>query len=214
MNRFVRMLAVGVFAGFALASSPATATTLAALSHDQMVDASALIVEGTVLTVSTWTDDRGRTWTRASVRVDRSLKGSADVGEVVTVEAPGGVGEDGSITYVSLTPRYDEGERVLLYLDPLRKGTVYGTIGLVRGKFTIRQNPADGSDMVVRFTVPVDHPYDARFIPHPPAAERVSLVSVEAKIQARVATGWDGKPIAGFTVDHLRSINKLQPGVK
>lgn len=208
------MLAVGLFAGFALANSPAMATTLAALSQDQLVDASTLIVEGTVLTVATWTDDTGRTWTRAAVRVDRALKGAVAKGDVLTVEAPGGVGADGSITFVSLTPRYDEEERVLLYLDPVRHGAAYGTIGLVAGKFTIRQNPADGSDMLVRFTIPVDQPYDARFIPHPPAAERVSLASVESTILSRVATGWDGKPILGFSDDHLRSINKLQPGVK
>lgn len=213
MNRFVRMLAVGAVAGLALAT-PAAATTLAALSHDQMVDASDAIVEGTVLSVTPWKDETGRVWTRAQLRVDRVLKGDVKVGDLLPLEAPGGVAEDGAITAVHLAPRYDEEERVLVYLNLKRFGTVYGTVGLMMGKFTIRQNPADGSDMVVRFTLPADRPYDARFVPHPPAAERQSLASYESAVRARVALGWDGEPIPGVAVDHLRTINKLQPGVK
>lgn len=214
MNRFVRMLTVALLAGVTLASPPASATTLAPLTHDQMVDASDLIVEGTVVSVAPWVDDTGRVWTRAQVRVDRALKGDVEPGDLLPVEAPGGVSDDGAITVVHLAPRYDEGERVLLYLNEKRFGTMYGTVGLTLGKYTIRQNPADGSDMVVRFTLPADQPYDARFIPHPPAAQRLSLAGFEAAIAERVEEGWDGKPIAGVDTAHLRKINKLQPGVK
>ena len=217
MNRFVRMIAaVGVVA---LAAVPhaARATTLAPLTHDQMVDAADLVVEGTVQKMWTFQDDKGRTWTRAEVLVERELKDAAaatSVGGTITVEAAGGESPDGTVTTVALTPRYSVGERALLYLCERRFGTMYGTVGMMMGKFTIRQNPADGSDMVVRFAVPYPKTYDARFIPNPPVSERVSLVSMEAAIERRVAEGWDGQPIPGAAPEHLRLINKLQPGVK
>lgn len=210
MNRFaaiIAMIALG-------ASSPASATTLARLSHDQVVDASDAIVEGTVSRVWSTEDASGKVWTRAFVTVDRSLKGKHAVGESVMVEAAGGTAPTGSVTYVGLTPRYAEGERVLLYLSLKRHGTVYGTVGMLMGKYTIKQNPADGSDMVVRFTVPANVAYDARFIPNPPVAERVSLASMEASVAARVKVGWDGEPIPGVSRERLMAINNLQPGVK
>jgi hypothetical protein len=210
MNRFAAIIAVIALG----ASAPARATTLARLTHDQMVDASDAIVEGTVVRVWSVADERGHVWTRAYVQVDRALKGDRRVGEVLTVEAAGGASADGNVTFVGLTPRYGEGERVLLYLCEKRHGTMYGTVGMLMGKYTIKQNPADGSDMVVRFTRPPTEAYDFRFIPNPPAAERVSLASMEARVAARVAEGWDGEPIPGVSRAHLLTINKLQPGVK
>lgn len=210
MNRFaaiIAMIALG-------ASAPASATTLARLSHEQVVDASDAIVEGTVSRVWSTMDEGGKVWTRAYVTVERSLKGKHAVGETVMVEAAGGTSPTGSVTYVGLTPRYAEGERVLLYLALKRHGTVYGTVGMLMGKYTIKQNPADGSDMVVRFTVPADVAYDARFVPNPPVGERISLASMEVKVAERVKAGWDGEPIPGVSREHLMEINNLQPGVK
>lgn len=214
MNPFVRTIAACAL--FGLASGPLTAgaTTLAALTPDQMVDAADDVVEGTVLSVAPWTDDTGRVWTRAQVRVDRALKGAVAPAQVITVEAPGGVADAGAFTEVPLAPRYSVDERVFLYLSAKRHGTMYGTVGLVMGKFTIRQNPADGTEMLVRFTRPAGEVYDARFIPHPPVAERVSLAVTEAAVAARVELGWDGRAIPGISSDRLREINKLQPGVK
>lgn len=210
MNRFAAIIAVIALG----AASPAEATTLARLSHDQVVDASDAIIEGTVSRVWSTTDQNGKVWTRAYVTVDRSHKGTHAVGEVVTVEAAGGTSPSGPVTYVGLTPRYAEGERVLLYLALKRHGTIYGTVGMLMGKYTIKQNPADGSDMVVRFTVPANVAYDARFIPNPPVAERVSLAAMQAQVAERVAEGWDGEPIPGISRERLMEINNLQPGVK
>lgn len=210
MNRFAAIIAVIALG----ASAPAGATSLARLSHDQVVDASDAIVEGTVSLVWSTVDERGRVWTRAVVEVDRSLKGDHSAGDVVTVEAAGGTSPTGAVTYVGLTSRYSKGERVLLYLCEKRQGTVYGTVGMMMGKYTIKQNPADGSDMVVRFTVPADEAYDARFIPNPPLADRVSLASMESKVAARVAEGWDGEPIPGISRERLLLINNVQSGVK
>ncbi|MSQ00840.1 MAG: hypothetical protein EXR71_02980 [Myxococcales bacterium] len=214
MNPLVRIVAACALLGLAAGPLSAGATSLAPLTPDQMVDAADDIVEGTVLAVAPWTDDTGRVWTRAQVRIDRALKGAVARAQVITVEAPGGVADDGTFTQVPLAPRYAVDERVFLYLSAKRGGTMYGTVGLVMGKFTIRQNPADGSDMIVRFTRPTHEDYDARFIPHPPVADRVSLATTEQAVAARVELGWDGRAIPGISSERLREINKLQPGVK
>ncbi len=214
MNPLVRIITACALLGLAAGPLTAQATTLAALTPDQMVDAADDVVEGTVLSVAPWQDESGRVWTRAQVRVDRSLKGAVARTQVITVEAPGGVTDDGVVTQVPLAPRYSVDERVFLYLSAKRHGTMFGTIGMVMGKFTIRQNPADGSDMIVRFTLPAAATYDARFIPHPAVADRVSLAATEAAVAARIDLGWDGQPIPGISADRLREINKLQAGVK
>lgn len=214
MNRFVRMIAVLALFASAGLPAPAQATSLAPLTHDQMVDASDLIVEGTV--VDTWVEevDRGHVVTRASLRVDSVLKGRVAVGDLITVESPGGQLPNGDLAEVALAARYAKDERALLYLNEKRFGTVYGTVGMMMGKFTIRQNPADGSDMVVRMSLPYARKWDPRFLPHPAVDQRVGLHSMETAIAERVAKGWDGEPIPGAAPEHLRAINKLQPGVK
>jgi hypothetical protein len=214
MNRFVRMIAVVGIAALASLPAPARATTLAPLTHDQMVDGSDLIVEGTVLRTWVDQDEIGHVWTHVELKVEASLKGEAAVGDVVTLEAPGGILPDGRISEVALAPRYAVGERTLVYLCETHFGATYDTVGMMMGKFTIRQNPADGSDMVVRMTVPYTAKWDPRFLPHPALKDRVSLRSMEQAIAARVAQGWDGQPVPGASLEHLRAINKLQPGVK
>ncbi|MFZ5478446.1 MAG: hypothetical protein ACOZNI_16880 [Myxococcota bacterium] len=194
-------------------AEPASATTLAPLTVDQMTDASDVVARGTVEEIWTDLDEHLHVVSFASVRVTEVLKGDALVDDYVVVETPGGVWE-GAISLVAEAARYDEGEDVVLFLASKRHGSAWGTVAMSRGKYTVRQNPADGSDMVVRFTQPWDKPFDHRFIPHPPAAERVSLASLESQVRARVALGWDGKPIPGVSADHLRAINRLQPGVK
>ena len=214
MKRFLQSLAVIGLTVLAVSPGTAHATSLAPLTQDQMVDASDLIVEGTVLSTKVVEDAAGRVWTQASIQVQRSLKGSAAVGTTVLVESAGGVLPDGNFGAAHLSPRYDTGEEVLVYLVSRRFGAAYGPVGMMMGKFTIKQNPTDGTDMVVRFTVPYPQAYDARFIPNPAKESRISLASMELAVLERVAEGWDGNPIAGVSDDHLRQINKLQAGVK
>lgn len=189
--------------------APAAATTVAPLSTEQMVDASDAIVRGTVTDV--WTSlDGGHINTHVTVQVERVLKGRA--ASSVEVVVPGGA-IDGVLASVAGAPRYSTGERVLLLLAARNDGS-YLNVALSGGKYTIKQNPSDGADMVVQFSVPYERDYDFRFIPNPPADQRVSLVSIEARIADRVRVGWDGKPIVGVSTEHLRAINNLQVGVR
>lgn len=204
-------LAAALVVGLA---GPAQATSLAPLSVDQMTDASDLIVRGTV--ERTWSDidmSSGHIVSYADIRVTHGVKGAVTAGDFLTVETPGGV-IDGDVALVDAAARYAEGEDVFLFLAEKRLGTSYGTVGMFLGKFTVKLDPQDGQPMIVRFTVPWDQRFDARFVPNPPVAERVSVTSFEQRVQARVAAGWDGTPIPGMSPVKLRQINKLQPGVR
>lgn len=210
-DHFTRLALVAALAVAVL--SPAAATTLAALSVEQMTDASDLVVRGTV--ESTWVDedDHGHVWTRALVRVDSVVKGAADPGDYVTVESAGGT-YGGLTAIVPGAARYSVGEDTLLFLTDKPVHDAYGTVAMGLGKYTVRPDPRDGTPILVQFTIPQDKAYDARFIPFPAVAERVPLSAMEAQIRARVELGWDGKPIPGISADRLRAINKLQPGVR
>lgn len=206
----MRQAAILVTLGMAIAS-PASATSLARLTVEQMTDASEYIVRGTV--TETWTeqDVRGTIWTKARVSVDSSLKGDAP--GTLVVESIGGTLAEQTHD-VHLAARYAPGEEVFLFVARKGESDRLGTVAMFAGKYTIRINPADGSEMVVSYTVSYERPYDARFIPNPPADERISLASMEAQVAARVAAGWDGAPIPGISSDRLRVINKLQAGVQ
>ncbi|MDP2315036.1 MAG: hypothetical protein Q8P41_19200 [Pseudomonadota bacterium] len=205
---------LALVAALAVASvAPASATTVAPLTLDQMTDASDLVVRGTVESVWTEEDAKGIAWTRALVRVDASLKGGADAGDYVTVEAAGGtVGN--RTTLVSGSARYSVGEQTVLFLSDKPAKGVYGTVGMGIGKFTVKPNPLDGNLVVFRFVLSQDKEYDARFLPVPPADKQVLLSTMEDGVRARAAIGWDGKSIPGISDDQLRTINRLQPGVR
>lgn len=193
--------------------APAHATTVAPLSVEQMVDASDLVVRGSVESVWVEADAKGRIWTRASVRVLETMKGSADVDDYVTVEAAGGVlGTD--VMLVPGSARYSVGEEAVLFLTDKPSRGVYGTVAMGLGKYTVRPDPRDGNPILVQFMLSQDKAYDARFLPAPPVEERVSLDAMETRIRARAELGWDGQPIPGLSAERLRAMNKLQPGVK
>ena len=214
MVRLPRFLTAAVFVA-AMASAPsAHATTLAALSVDQMVDASDIVATGTVRSVhSEWIGER-RIVTYAEIELDGVSKGYADAGDFVTVESPGGVLDDGTMQSVESAARYSVDERVLVFLCEKRHGTSFGTVGMGMGKYTVKQDPLSGQNMIVHFTLPYSQAFDARFVPNPPRDQRVMLQTMTERVEARAELGWDGKPIPGVSDEHLRAINKLQAGVK
>ncbi len=81
---------------------------------------------------------------------------------------------------------------------------------MVQGKFTVRMDPAARHDIVLRYTLPSDEPYDARFLPLPPAEHRIAAADFERTVSARVTLGWDGQPIPGTSIERLRSIDDFQ----
>src|SRR6185503_13446341 len=90
-----------------LAARDAGATSLAALSTEQLTDASDAIVKGTVGSVWTEFDDAGKCWTRAQVDVERTFKGAP--GPQVVVSQPGGICGP-LVARVESAARFSEGE--------------------------------------------------------------------------------------------------------
>lgn len=212
MNQFLRI--VGLAALIAGIPSIAKATSLVPMTVEQMTDASDLIVRGVVEDVRLEVAINGHINTVAEVRVTEAIKGGVDVGDYVSVVSPGGGSPELGMMDVPGVARFSVDEDTLLFLWSRPDLETYGTVGLAMGKYTVKQNPTDGSKMIVRFTTSYRDTYDARFIPNPPSAERVSLDTMQDRVKARIDLGWDGKAIPGVTVEHLRQINRVQPGVK
>jgi hypothetical protein len=188
-----------------LAAREAGATSLAALSTEQLTDAADAIVRGTVDAVWTEMDDQGICWTRARVDVERTFKGAP--GPLVVVSQMGGI--CGPLAdRVESAARFSEGEEAYFFLEQL--GDTTGVVGMVQGKFTVRMDPTVRHDIVMRYTLPSDKPYDARFLPLPPADQRIAATDFERTVTARVTQGWDGQPIPGASNERLRAIDDLR----
>ena len=202
-----RWWALGAMVFLGLSARPSHATSMVQLTTSQLVDASESIVRGTVVEVWSELDDQGAIWTRAQVDVSEVLKGDADT-EAVVVDQRGG-------TYGGLTvdtggaARFSVGEDVLLFLETLHGDHVV-PVGMVQGKYTIQMDPYVRKLTVRRFAVPFRAPYDARFLPALPAAQRLTLDDLETQVRDRVSAGWDGQPIPGASLDHLRQINRVR----
>lgn len=191
----------------------ASATVLAELSVEQMTDGAEAIVRGTVVSQWVMLNPAGHIVTRALVQVDRVWKGQLVAGEVIAVDSPGG-DYMGLMADVPSAARFSEGEAVFLFLSSVYHGQGWTPVGMFQGKYSIRQNPVDGSEMPVRFTVSYERDFDARFLPHPAPADRISMENLGARVERRVESGWDGKPIPGISPERLRQINRLAPGVR
>jgi len=206
------LLAIGLGAGpIEGISSTAHATSLVELSVAQLTDASELIVRGTITEVWAERDDRGRIWTRAQVEITEPLKG--DAGDSIIVDQIGGVLHEDAML-VGAAARFSPGEDAIFFLEAQGNGPRFVPVGMFQGKYTVRIDPDSGQEMLVRWALRQDRPYDHRFLPHPDPAERIDLRAFEGAVLDRIELGWDGLPIPGADPAKLRRINKLQPGVK
>ena len=209
-NSLARALAMGLLAASPLlatvASAPAHATTFADLSVEQMTDASTWIVRGEVIETWAEADAYDRVWSRARVRVTTSYKGANTPAEIVVDQLGGTVGN----LSLDVPGRawFSAGEDVLLFLNQHESGRV-GVVQKFLGKYNIRRTPGS-DDLYVRTWSQRERaaiPYDGRFLPHPPTEAMLSLNDLLARVQDRVAKGWDGAPIPGLTDAQLRDIN-------
>jgi PKD repeat protein len=114
-----------------IAAASAGATTIVMPSDEQLVAKAPVIVEGTVVR-SVPVDRNGAIWTETTLRVERTIKGTAP--ETVTIAEIGGTLGD-RFTKIYGGPDYREGERVLVFLR-LRADGNYRTVDLFAGKFT------------------------------------------------------------------------------
>ncbi|MEQ1565574.1 MAG: hypothetical protein ABMA64_08050 [Myxococcota bacterium] len=192
------MLILGV------ASAPAEATTFSPLTIEQYTDASAYIVEGTVLEV--WTDleaDSGMVWTRARVAVSDTLKGPDRPVELV-VSSPGGAFGDYEM-HVPAAAVFSPQEEVFLFVAD-RDGRLT-VVGSFQGKYSIRRAPGDSRSYVRTWHTSRNVPFDARFLPHPAPEDRLYLEDLRSQVRAQLDRPWDGAPIPGASQQYLEAIN-------
>jgi hypothetical protein len=129
-----------------LACLPAGAATYIPMADETLVDQAVLIVQGRIESVVPASGPAGLPATDATVWVERSLKGPAETDRIV-VRTPGGEGPDGAELRVPGAPRFQEGERILVFLLPRTDGT-WAPLHLMLGAF--RAVEAGGRRLAVR----------------------------------------------------------------
>ena len=160
------------------------ATSMNKATVEDLTDSAHMVVRGVITEVWTETDDNGRIWTRAQLEVSHQYKGDAGAGLIVS--QLGGVHHN-DFSLVPGSARFSIGEEGLFFLERLGSGSVV-TTGKFQGKFTVRIDPDNGREMLVRFLAPQDTVYDHRFIPHPPLDERVYMDDIEQRVLSRLET--------------------------
>src|ERR1044071_4612188 len=99
------------------------ASTFITPTDEDMIISSRAIVRGKVLSVSCQLDEaRGSVFTYVRVRVREILKGQISEPEIVIKEEGGQVSGRGTTVFGA--PQFQAGEKVLLYLDTRRDGSL------------------------------------------------------------------------------------------
>ena len=130
---------------FALAAAPMTASTFLAMNQKELIAASEAVVQGEVLKVHSFWDASGRmVVTEALVRVEEHILGEAPT--VVRVETFGGE-VDGFMFEAAGFPKFEAGQRMILFLSPEKNGTAR-IAGYQFGQFHILRDKA-GVDVAV-----------------------------------------------------------------
>ncbi|MEO1271215.1 MAG: matrixin family metalloprotease [Myxococcota bacterium] len=125
----------------ALTASPssANATTLPALSLEQVSSASERVVLAEV-THQAASFNGGVIWTVTTIRIEECWSGDCKTGDTMTVRTPGGVVGDIEQRVHGITPMHT-GDHMVLFLEPEPHtlGQVFRPFGMALGALTIRQ---------------------------------------------------------------------------
>jgi hypothetical protein len=134
----------------------AHSTTMYRFSLDELTYVADLIVEAEVESTSP-EKAPGEVYikTVATLRLTRVVKGDLIEGDRIRVREWGGL-LGGERTEVPAAPVYVAGERVLVFLERERLGSMWRTIGMTQGKITLVEEPDTGRDVCLRLRVPRD----------------------------------------------------------
>jgi hypothetical protein len=129
----------------------AAATTVLQMEIEDMIPMAPLVLVGEVNQIeSSYTADKTRIYTRVWISPTEVLKGPAQTGTVVVKTIGGQVGD--TVAFLPGAPRFERGERVLVFLEPRQDGEGYLTIGFFQGKFKVFNDPKTGREMLLRDT--------------------------------------------------------------
>jgi len=125
----------------------ARATTIERMSIEKMSRTAKVIVRARCVGNST-REDVGEIWTITNFAVEQVWRGTAS-GQI-TVRLLGG--RAGNLTSsVSGVPRFQAGEEVLLFLEPMSRGD-FSVVSWEQGTFRLRRDPATGSESATQDT--------------------------------------------------------------
>jgi Putative Ig domain/Matrixin/Ig-like domain from next to BRCA1 gene/FG-GAP-like repeat len=151
MTRFVKPAWLKFFVlifGLLTTAQMTSATTIVPMSDDEMIVGARAIVAGKVLTIeSSFDEQHDRIYTYITIKVQQVLKGEISERRIVLKELGGQVGNRGLTVWGN--PQFKRGERVLLYLDTWKDGSLR-TYQMFLGKFTIVTDDASGRQYVQR----------------------------------------------------------------
>jgi len=132
----------------------AHSTTMYRFSVDELAYVADLIVEAEVESALP-EKAAGEVYikTVATLRLTRVVKGDLIEGDLIRVREWGGR-LAGERTDVPAAPVYVPGERVFVFLERERIGSMWRTIGMTQGKLTLIEEPDTGRDVCLRLQVP------------------------------------------------------------
>jgi hypothetical protein len=146
--------ALGALSVTCLLAAPLAATTYQRVADADLADQAPVVVEAVVGAPADAADlANGRLpataypVTNYPVTVERAIRGAA-VGDALTVRVPGGRRADGMSLQIWGAPRFQPGERALLFLAPNADGSFH-VLHLMLGAFHLRA-AADGRTLAVR----------------------------------------------------------------
>ena len=126
----------------------AQAMTVVPIADDDLALSVRAIVEGRVERLeAVWSPSRLAVVTYVTVRVDRTLKGPIEPGTIVLRQIGGRAGQ--YATEVSGSPRFEPGQRVVLFLNTDGDGALH-VAHVSLGHYRVEADPATGRPLVVR----------------------------------------------------------------
>ncbi|HVG19972.1 MAG TPA: hypothetical protein VNI02_13055, partial [Blastocatellia bacterium] len=130
------------------AAGSALATTVVIPADDDLIIGARAIVRAKVLSIESGFDQQHtRIYTYITLKVQEVLKGEITERKIVIKELGGQVGDQISVIYGN--PRFTRGERVLLYLDTWKDGSLR-TYQMFLGKFSVVKDPKTGHEFAIR----------------------------------------------------------------
>jgi len=131
-------------------SAPCVATTVVPMTEADLASAAAAVVVGRVTALQSHFDAaRGQIFTDVTLAVDEIIAGPP-LPPTVTLRQPGG--QVGNVrTWIDGSPEFVIGERVLVYLQLARDGTLR-VLQLYQGKLSVMIDPLTGDEIAIRIT--------------------------------------------------------------
>jgi Putative Ig domain./Matrixin. len=161
-------------------------------ADDDLITGARAIVIGKVLSLACRLDaEQDRIFTYVTLNVEETLKGEINERRIVLKEEGGEVAGQGSIIFG--TPQFARGERVLLYLDTWRDGSLR-VHQMSFGKLTIVEDSASGQPSVVRADTGCEVMIEQaarHHHSHTSLADHMQLADYRRMVRARLAANWE-----------------------